>query len=377
MTKLETDIERVLQQLQSKIASQTWESRRCYFKQMLALAGMLNITEPCPALFDAFIADDRGSEERRSLHIRCVKLLDEVAHTKAKDERGIFYNESPLPDETSVQEFFRQQKFPLIKNVDIAYLIVKAGIEMRHLSLSCSTIGQYRHAWVDIRRYCISHCITIYDSELIHRFLHELSLQRNNGTMNDWKWKINRKAAYVLMEVAGTGSFHWGLIQQGVNFGNPHLEDIHIQFRNLLAQRNLSDSTIDLNDYVFRRTVAFCDISSPEELFRLSPERVQLTICKFASVCCRRSMATILPILRSMINVFYTKGWIERDLSGVVMSGFVQRGSVAAYISKKEEAKLIVQLDKEPKRSKAIILLALRLGLRDCDICNLTFHEID
>ena len=166
MTKLETDIEIVLQQLQSKLASQTWESRRCYFKQILELAGMLNITEPCQTLFEAFVADDRGSEERRSLHIRCVKLLDEVAHTKAKDERGIFYNESPLPDETSVQEFFRQQKFPLFKNVDIAYLIVKAGIEMRHLSLSCSTIGQYRHAWVDIRRYCISHSITILQASM-------------------------------------------------------------------------------------------------------------------------------------------------------------------------------------------------------------------
>jgi len=59
MTKLETDIEIVLQQLKSKLASQTWESRRRYFKQLLKLAGMLNITEPCPALFDAFVADDR------------------------------------------------------------------------------------------------------------------------------------------------------------------------------------------------------------------------------------------------------------------------------------------------------------------------------
>lgn len=282
-----------------------------------------------------------------------------------------------MPSETAVHEFFQQHGFPLKIQVDIDYLIIKAGIEMRHLSLSSSTMGQYRQAWVDIRRYCILNGITVYDNALIHKFLHEINLQRNNGTMNEWKWKINRKAANVLIEVAGTGSFHWGLIQQGVNFGNPHLEDIHIQFKSLLAQRNLSDSTIDLNDYVFRRTVAFCDISSPEELFGLSPKQVQLTIGKFASICCRRSMATILPILRSIIRVFYAKGWIERDLSGIVMSGFVQRGSVAAYISAIDEAELIMQLDKEPKRSKAIVLLALRLGLRDCDICNLTFREID
>ncbi|MBN1550931.1 tyrosine-type recombinase/integrase [bacterium] len=377
MTKLESDIELVLQHLQSKLECQTWESRRRYFKQMLKLAGMLNITEPCSALFDAFIADDRGSEERRSMHIRCVKLLDAAAHTNAKDERGVLYNEQPLPDETAVEEFFQHHGFPLKNQVDIDYLIIKAGIEMRHLSLSSSTMGQYQQAWVGIRRYCISHGITVYDNELIHKFLHEINLQRNNGTMNEWKWKINRKAAYVLIEVARTGFFHWGLIQQVVTYGNPHLEDIHIQFRNLLVQRNLSDSTINLNDYVFRRTFAFCGISSPEDLFQLSPDQVQLSIGKFSSICCQRSMATILPILRSMIGIFYAQGWIEKDLSGIVMSGFVQRGSVAAYISTKDEEELIMQLDKEPKRSKAIVLIALRLGLRDCDICNLTLREID
>ena len=59
------------------------------------------------------------------------------------------------------------------------------------------------------------------------------------------------------------------------------------------------------------------------------------------------------------------------------MSGFVQRGSVAAYISEKNQTELVAQLDEESKRTKAIILLALRLGLRDCDICSLTFREID
>ena len=377
MTKLEADIEIVLQQLQLKLASQTWESRRRYFKQMLKLAGNLNITEPCQALFDAFVADDSGSEERRSLHILCVKLLDEATNTKAKDECGIFYNEPPLPDEATVQEFFRQQKFPLIKNVDISYLIVKAGIEMQYLSLSGSTMGQYRHSWMDIHRYFISNVIADYDRVLMQKFIHEISLQRSSGFMKEWKWKINRKAAFVLMEVAETGFFHWSLIRGSITCRNPQIEDIRLQYCNRLMQRNLSRATIGLHDYVFRKTVDFCEINSLEVLFRLSSEQVQLTISKFASICCRRSIATILPILRSMMGVLYSEGWIERNLAGMVMSGFVHRGSVAAYISEKDEVKLIAQLELEPKRSKAIILLALRLGLRDCDICNLTFHEID
>jgi len=377
MTKLEVDIKTVLQQLRSKLANETWESRRRYFNQMLELACILNITEPCQTLYDAFIADDNGSEERRSLHIHCVKLLDEAANTKAKDKRGIFYNEIPLPDEAAVQEFFMQQQFPLIKNVDISYLIVKSEIEMQYLSLSCSTMGQYRHSWMDIHRYFISNGIADYDRVLMQKFIHEISLQRSSGFMKEWKWKINRKAAFVLMEVAETGFFHWSLMRGSITCSNPQIEDIRLKYCNRLMQRNLSSATIGLHDYIFRRTIGFCDISSLEDLFRLSPKQIQLAIDKFANICCRRSIATILPILRSMIGVFYSEGWIEKNLAGMVMSGFVHRGSVAAYISGKDEVKLIAQLELEPKRSKAIILLALRLGLRDCDICNLTFHEID
>jgi len=65
------------------------------------------------------------------------------------------------------------------------------------------------------------------------------------------------------------------------------------------------------------------------------------------------------------------------NLSGIVMSGFIQRKSNASYLSEKDEAKLVKQLDEESRRTKAMMLLALRLGLRDCDLCNLMVQDID
>lgn len=55
MIKLETDINTVLQQLKSELADITWESRRRYFNQMLRLAKLFNITEPCQELYNAFV----------------------------------------------------------------------------------------------------------------------------------------------------------------------------------------------------------------------------------------------------------------------------------------------------------------------------------
>jgi len=377
MTKLEIIINTVLEHLKPELASETWESRRRYFNQMLKCAKSLGIIEPCADLYDAFIADDNGSQGRHSLHVRCVRLVDELACTQARDEHGILFNEPPMPHEAEVFEFFQDREFPIVADVRIDYLIVKAEIEMRYLNLTNSTIGQYRHSWMDIRRYFYDAGVLRYDEVLMKSYIQEIISLRNNGSIKEWKWKINRKAAHVLMEVANTGCFHWGTIHRSARCNSLEMECIRSQYLKSLEQRNLNGSTIALHDYVFRKTVEFTGTETLKDIMSLSTDKIQLVITKFAGICNRRSMATILPILRSMLEFFHTIGLIRKDLSGIVMGGFVQRGSVAAYISEKDQAELVAQLDKESKRTKAIILLAMHLGLRDCDICNLTFQGID
>jgi len=377
MTKLETIINTVLQQLKHELASETRESRRRYFNQMIRLAKKLNITEPCQELYDAYIADDNSSPERHSLHVRCVKMIDASASTQAKDKHGILFNEPPMPDEATIQKFFQSRGFPITNGVSIDYLIVKAGIEMKYLNLTDSTIGQYRHSWMDIRRYFNAASSHVYDGTLMQDYLQEINTRRSNNSMKEWKWKINRKAAHVIMEVANTGIFHWGMIHKNISCNSPEIEDIRLQYIDSLKHRNFSKSTIELYDYVFRKAMDFAGIETTKDLQLLSPENVQLIIDKLSKISSRRSMATILPILRSILNTLHTDNFVKKNLSGMIMGGFVQRGSVAAYISEKDQTDLIAQLDKESKRTKAVILLALRLGLRDCDIRNLTFQEID
>jgi len=183
--------------------------------------------------------------------------------------------------------------------------------------------------------------------------------------------------AHVLLEVAHTGCYHWEPIHRKISCNTPEIEVIRQQYINFLKQRNLQKSSIELRDYVFRKTVEFAGIETKKDLQSLTPQKVQVVIGKFASICSSRSMSTILPILRSILKFFHTSGLVKRELSGMVMGGFVQRGSVATYISQENQKKLISGLGKECKRTRAIIFLALRLGLRDCDICHLTFQNID
>ena len=376
MTKLEETIQTVQEQLKNQLSSSTYESRKCYLKQMLKTAAMMDIEVPCQELFYAFASDDYGSKERRFHLNHCIKLVDKCAGTHALRKDGTLYNEPVLP--TIAETYIRLENITYpIEMLDISFLIVKSEQEMEYLNLTASTTGQYRHAWKDIYRYFFLHGSTLYSESGIQKYIDVVTSLRNLDQMKEWKWKINRKAAYVLLEVADTGHFQWGPICRNLRFSDAELEGIRSKYLSLLKERNLSRSTLGLHDYVFRTALMHAGITSFGELRTLSPEHVQTIIKCFSSVCNQRSLSTILPILRSILDFFYTNDFAESRLSGMAMSAFVQKGNVAAYISQEDEEKLLKQLKHESKRTRAIVLLALRIGLRDCDICSLTFQEID
>lgn len=376
MTILESMIKTVLERLKPTLASETWESRRRYFDQMQRCAAKHGIWEPCQELYDAFIAEDNGSPERRELHIRCVRLIDDLAGTKAKDSRGVMFNEPPMPNEADVINLFRNISFPIPSGVPIDALIVKAEIELRGLQHSDSTIGQYKHVWMEIRRYCYDAGVTEYDENLVHLFIEETNRQYQRSFIKKWKLRMNRYAAHVLLEVAYTGQFDWGLINRNME-GRSEINVICSRYLDSLRHRNLSNSTIGLHNYVFSRTMTFIGVKTQYGLLTLTPDIIQQAVGKFAETCSRRSMSTIIPVLRSLLRYLHSTGLTVADYSGAIMSSFASRGSVVPYLSKADQEKLLCRLEIETERTKAIILLAMRLGLRDCDIRSLTFQQID
>ena len=377
MANLEEIISVVLAQRKPQLAPSSFESLNFYCKQLSQMASKMNITVPCQKLYDAFIEDDRNSKERSSRHRQCVKLVDYYAGTHAKDEHGNSFNRSSLPTEDETQDFFKDMSYPISIQITIDHLIIKSELEMRDLKLSSSTIGQYKHSWLDIRDYFNEQNAGIYANEVLQQYISEINGLRNKCLMNEWKWKMNSKAAHVLLEVADTGAFNWKPIQQNLSFTDHDLEELRTLYINTLSEKNLSKATIDLYDYVFRKTLLLAGIQTIEELARLSYAETQLIIESFSTICNKRSMSTILPILKTLLSFLSEHDVTDNNLSNVVMSRFIQKGNVSAYLSIEDEKRLIEQLEQESLRTKAIILLALRFGLRDSDVCNLTFQSID
>jgi integrase len=378
MNKLEETINKVLLEIKPQHTAGTFDSRKCALNRLLRFAIENGFEEPCQELYDAFTVDDKRSSDIWFQVSHAVRLVDLIAGTMAKDKNGRLYNEPPLPTEEVVLLYFQQVTFPVSADTDINYLIVLAEHLIRNYNLSESTIGQYRHAWLDIRRYCMDHHSSSYCKNTILDFIREVSATHDNGCMQTWKWKINRKAASTLIETAETGAFKWrALPWHDLSCGDTEIDRIRDQYKYNLQSRNLEPATIDLHEYVFRYGLKHGCITGYSQLEQLNPEGIAKIIEGFSNTCNNRSLATILPILRNILRFLHEEQILKIDYSGMVMPVFVQKNHITAYIPAEEDDALTNALEKETARNRAIILLALKLGLRDIDICTLRFSSID
>jgi integrase len=155
------------------------------------------------------------------------------------------------------------------------------------------------------------------------------------------------------------------------------LEAIRQQFLMHLKEKNLSSATIELRDYVFRCAMAYGNIQSAEQLYDISYQDIQGIVKSFSGVCSVSSLSTVIPIFSGIIRSLCEAGLIRYDHSGIILKPFHQRDNVAGYIAQKDEDRLYRQLNESPLRNRAIVLLGLKLGLRNKDICELRLQDID
>ena len=378
MNKLEEVVGIVLEEIRPQHTEKTYIARKSSLNRLLRFANANGFEEPCQELYDAFTKDYNGSKDIKFTLFHTVRLVDRVANTHGKDPNGRLLNEPPLPAESDVLHFIAGCSFPLDVQVDINYLIVFSEHLIRQYDLSDSTVGQYRHSWIDIRRYCFDFGISQYQKDTIKDYIDETTELYKSGKVKFWKWKINRKAAFVLIEAAETGAFQWGQISHyDLSCGDAELDAVRDRYIQLLRERNLESATISLHDYVFRFGFKHGKITQLSELEALGKETVNLIISGFSAVCNDRSVSTILPILKMILRFCFDEGIVKQDYSGMVMHAYTQRNHVKAFIPSDEDDDIEDALQKESTRNKAIILLALKLGLRDIDICTLEMDSID
>lgn len=378
MNQLKEVVNAVLEQQKSQLAPSTYDARKNYLKHLAEYGDYMGISVPCQELYDAYISRAVTPDLRFQL-LHAVRLIDKEARTKALTPEGKLYNEPKLPSFSEADEVLRNAAFPINDSrIDTGYLIRRAESEMTYLHLSASTRWQYMQAWRELYTFLYLSQSTVFTRESCNAFVEDTAQKHQNGSLNEWKRKIRRRSVFVLLEVADTGRFQWKrFISKKTCCSDDTLETLRQQYLTFLQTRNFEKKTIALYDYAFRYFIKGTEITDVSSLRELQPSQIQSLLVFLAKRLCLNSRGTVFPIIRQILSYLYAAGFIPTDFSGMILTPAYKKTHLRPYITASDEEKLFRAMEDAPLRTKAMMRLGLRLGLRDIDICSLRFSQID
>lgn len=378
MSELKRIVDIVLEQQKTQLSSSTFEVRKRYLLDLAVHGNSLGIFEPCQKLYDSYVARAETPDLRFQL-FHAVRLVDKEAGTKASTPEGKLYNEPELPSSLAAEVFFSERSFPIKDDeIDAGYLIRRAESEMDYLHLTPSTLGQYLKAW---REFYISLYLngdTSFNREACRLFIESTDERLRDGQMHVWKWKIRRRSVNVLLEVADTGCFKWKLFRRKkICCQENTLEKLRQQYLSFIRSRNLENTTVSLHDYAFRCLVDGIGVRNASELSDVGASHIQTMLTSLSKRLCLNSRGTVYPILRQVLSYLYISGFMSNNFSGMILTPAYQNKHLRPYLNAGDEEKMFAVMEEAPFRTKAMMRLAIRLGLRDIDICSLQFSQID
>lgn len=378
MDNLKTIVSNVLEQQRLQLALSTYDVRRRYLEQLSVFAEEKGIPHPCQELYDSYVSRATTPDLRFQL-LHAVRLVDKVAGTKAFTPEGKLYNEPEIPSLEESERFFHEISFPISDGcIDTGHLIRRAEHEMEYLQLSTSTNWQYMQAWRELYITLYLHGDTKFTRSRCSEFIESSILKRKAGIHHEWKRKIQCRATHILLEIADTGHFEWKLFTtRKVCCPEETLEELRQQYITFLQTQNLENKTIALYDYSFRSLIEGLSVSTVSDLATLKQEQVQAMLIFLSGKLSLNSRGTIFPILRQILSYLHMAGYAPVDYSGMILTPAYQNMHLRPFLKSSDEEKLYQVMDDAPLRNKAMMRLALRLGLRDIDICNLRFSQID
>lgn len=370
-------VNNALNQLKERYSSGSFEHLNNIANRFLRFAGTKGCTEPSATILKQFY-DEEVAEMSRDYALRCTPLLrelDALCSLNAVDPKGLLLNEASFGEETAAaaEGLSLEQK----EACPVETVIAQTRNAITKLGLTVSTVGQYVRAWRLFMGFAVPRHGRSYCHAAADEFLDHVKERFNAGEIKEWKLKLYRRAAMVLKEVAESGSFTWRAFQ----FVRPRLPSEAEQISNNLLKelklKNFSKKRIEFYTYVARTFFLHSGISTREQLSKLSEETVFKISRYFRDRCSARSLMVIVPSLRAWYEWLYKSGYVATDFSKLIISTSHVDCHVVPYFTEDDELKIRRALPELDVRNRAIILLALDLGMRNVDILNLRLSNID
>lgn len=260
-------------------------------------------------------------------------------------------------------------------------LITKARAVIAPLGHSQSTLYQYGLAWNELIRYFEANGQNFLSVELANQFVKQARERLEEGLLKIWRFKLYRLAVAILIEVYHTGTYEWQVHNIDPNNYMPaEHKRIHEAFQRYLAKAGKSNGTRSLYGTVSRQFLCCLQNEIHVLVSNLKLDNVRAIIVSISRSYQKTSMRTVLSALRVFLSFLWMTGETAINLTVAVPSSGSRKVVVVPTLTAEEEVQLLQSIDCSTclgKRNYAMVLLAIRTGLRTVDIINLKLTAID
>jgi len=264
--------------------------------------------------------------------------------------------------------------------ISLSELIVRTDESIRSLNHSQSTVYQYQLGWRALSDYFIQQDQILFSKRLAEQYVLESKAKLDAGTIQKWRYKLIRRTVHMLIGCYEDGYFNWK------NYKDDQSARLHRMayvillkdYLDCLRKEGKSERTIQFYEILARQFLEYLEQKNISEITQVKLKDVSLFFPIISKQYQPTSMRTVSSALRSFLRFVESKHLTELCLSIAIPSSSGRKTAIIPTITLEEERKLLSGDFSTPsgKRNLAMLLLALRTGLRSVDIVNLKLGNI-
>lgn len=249
--------------------------------------------------------------------------------------------------------------------------------EIGRFGLSLATNRYYQQAYKRIKEFAAAKGMDAYSNDLVGRFIEHVEARHKAGVLCGSRRDLFRRAALLLRDVVEHGTLDWKpyLFKHPPYPDSPELRRVHTEFIDHLRSNGRSVNTLQSATHAVRQFLLFLEAGGCSRLAEAPADRVPAFFQHLRSTYRPTSIRTVASNLRAFLRFAEPDG----RLLAAVPARCARRHPIIPILTEDEHDALnrVLQTQAVPLRDKAIILLALRTGVRAVDIVGMKLTDID
>lgn len=250
---------------------------------------------------------------------------------------------------------------------------------MVYLGYAKRTVGTYRLVYRRFEKYASEMSCLYLTTELADGFITEFAKGHPENSKNGIK---RNREAHRLMDMLQDCAVHGAVLHRSLSspkFLKPYQEELD-DFKDFAKGRGLSEASVRRICFVLGRLSSFLHQKDISPFSAMGKDDL-LAFVKTQGGFTRKTMAASMYALRVLILFLNETGRnIELAQEDVPRIRYVSRRSLPKIWSDEECREILGVVDTgsaKGKRDYAILMLVINTGMRQCDILNLKFGDID